>query len=135
MQSKVLLSPKWRRPFVDKTGVPTPIAQGWIDSVTQLHNSNSAELSNRISELEPEYRVVRSSDSPVLAMNNDYILAKMDGDITIVPPSSGRFSLTRDGSGFTLAISGTVEGEVNPVIVSDGDSPTMAYIGEEWRYV
>lgn len=42
---------------------------------------------------------------------------------------------TGGGAGGTLTIIATVNGVVNPVIVANGDAPSIAFIGTEHRYV
>lgn len=134
-----IVPPRWGEPFVDENGVPYRIPQGWINSVSRIGNGYQDAIdanTARIVELEPQYRVVTSADSPVTAANNDYILADMStGDVIIALPADGRLHVSRSGASNTLTLEGTIEGEVDPTIVADGDSPALAFIGTEFRYV
>jgi len=95
-------------------------------------------LDVRVTELEPNYIVITSDDSPYTAANNDYILCDMDaGPVDVVMPTSGRLSVSRKhitGGANALTLIGTINGEVDPEILFDGSCATMAHIAE-WRYV
>lgn len=134
-----IISTRRDRPFLDSQLKPTLVSQRWIEEVSRSNNDIDDTLSDhesRITELEPSFVVIDSADSPFAASNNDYILADMSsGDVTITLPASGRLSVSRSGSSNTLTLTGTINGVANPTIISDGDSPSIAFIGTEWRYV
>lgn len=135
---KTFTAPNWGDSFVNKDGVPVRRSQAWIDEVSRIVNNEIADLSDvedRLDELEPNFVVVTNAESPYAAANNDYILADMSsGDVTITLPSSGRLSVARDGVLNTLTLTGMVNGDVNPEILFDGSTASMAFI-TEWRYV
>jgi hypothetical protein len=134
-----IIAPHRFEPFVDEDGRPHRIPQDWIESISRIGNGLNDRIEQNeadIAELEPQFRVVTSADSPVAAANNDYILADMStGDVTITLPANGRLSVTRSGASNTLTLTGVVNGVTNPTIIGDEDAPSLAYIGTEWRYV
>ena len=78
---------------------------------------------------------IDNSDSPYQATDGQYIIVDMSsGDVSVTVPSSGFFSVSRDGALNTLTLSGTISGTLNPTINFDKSTATMAYI-TEWRYV
>jgi len=124
--------------LVDEDGyasLPTQVFLETIESAINGANADRVTLGARVTELEPTYNVITSADSPYSIANNEYVLADMStGSITIVLPGAGRHYVSRSGASNTLTLQGTVEGEVNPTVISDGDSPDLAFIGTEYRY-
>lgn len=137
------VSPRRGEAFVDQNGVPLPRPMSWIEQITSLFNTNVASVTDilddhetRIDALEPAFITIDAAESPYNIADNTYATIDMSaGDVTVVLPASGRIWLTRSGPNNVLTIQGVVNGVTNPVIVSDGDAPALAYIGSEWRYV
>ena len=128
--------------FSDKNGVPNNRSIVWIEEVTRRVNDANNGLDSipaiidRLDELEPNFIVIDNTDSPYQAANNDYILADMSlGDVTVNFPTSGRFSVSRDGADNDLTLNETVSECATPLIRFDKSTATMAKIVNDWRYV
>lgn len=92
-------------------------------------------LEVRVTALEPNYIAIDATNSPYTAADNDYLLVDMSlGDVDIVFPAFGRFSVSRLGEINVLTLLETVSGDLNPTIDFDRSAATMAFI-TEWRYV
>ena len=92
-------------------------------------------LTEQVNELYPVDKTVTSSLSPYTASSGQRILCDMSGgSITIVLPSSGALAVSRKGASNTLTLQGTVNGDVDPTILYDGSTASLAYFGTEWRY-
>ena len=103
----------------------------WIEEITRIVNGAVLDLS----ALKPSYNVITTLNSPYAAVDNEYILCTMDGNITITLPASGRIHVSRSGASNTLTLTGTVNGATNPTLSGDGSSVSLVYIGTEFRYV
>tara|TARA_R110000803_G_C11760239_1_gene293816 strand:+ start:93 stop:482 length:390 start_codon:yes stop_codon:yes gene_type:complete len=118
--------------FANQDGfVSSERVRRWIEGITRIVNNGTFD----ISALKPSYNVITTSDSPYAAVDNEYILCTMDGNITITLPASGRIHVSRSGASNTLTLTGTVNGGTNPILLGDGSSVSLAYIGTEFRYV
>ena len=145
MASNTLVTPKRGDPFVDRQGLPHFEPQRWLEEVSRRVNQDFATIGGlqdqitaieiRVTELEPNYIVITSADSPYTAANNDYILCDMDGDIDIVFPDDGRFFVSRKGQSFDLTLLETVSGKVSPKILFDRSTAAIAKIVDDWRFV
>ena len=127
-----VVAPNRSFPFTDKDGYADgERVRRWIEEITRIVNGAVFDLS----ALKPSYNVITTLDSPYAAVDNEYILCTMDGNITITLPASGRIHVSRSGASNTLTLTGTVNGAINPTLSGDGSSVSLAYIGTEFRYV
>lgn len=134
-----ITAPLRDEPLVLNNGYASFTAQVFFEELDRVINEDSTNivtLTLSVSALEPSYTLIDSTDSPYSASDNDYLLCEMSaGSITVVLPSEGRLHISRDGASNTLTLEGTVQGEIDPTIDNDGDGPSLAFIGTEWRYV
>lgn len=83
----------------------------------------------------PTYISIDAGDSPYQASNGNCLLVDMSlGDVSVLVPPSGTLCVSRDGEDNDLTLVGTISDKVNPKILYDRSTASMAYI-TEWRFV
>ena len=120
------LAPLRDEPLTGEGGLATLTGQTFFESVEAC-----------IDALTPKYKTIDNSSSPYQATGGECILVDMSaGDMdVIVPINGGDFCVSRLGASNTLTIIGTVNGTVDPKILFDGSTASMAKIVDDWRYV
>lgn len=123
-----IVAPNRSEPFTEPSGfIAGERIRRWVEGITSTINNLVVQS--------PTYSAVTTADSPYLAVDDEYILCTMDGNITITLPATGRVHVSRSGASNTLTLAGTVNGATNPTLSGDGSSVSLAYIGTEFRYV
>lgn len=101
----------------------------------EVNEFDIAALDVRVTELEPNYIPIDSTDSPYQAANNDYLLVDVNGgDVIINFPADGRFWVSRKGDPNDLTLNETVSGDLNPLILFDQSTAGLFKVGTEWRW-